>query len=249
MAETPRSNAKRKQDKQTLSPAGLTSLVTEDGNNSIIVSDSPPESQELKRRQRRSETKEANETGNALKEGQVTGQVTGNIMAAVVNKADSRGDEPELQPTPFISELSKKPTPEKAVGGQTGAAAAQDPVDGRAMTVGGSKHETGNGDTQPSGEPIKPRRGRPRKMGFSVDPILKPGSDDMMSVLLGITQDNVTLKTDILSNLDAKMSNFKEGLARELEPLKSSVKQQESEIEGIQKACEKQQAYMQTLDT
>ena len=46
-----------------------------------------------------------------------------------------------------------------------------------------------------------------------MDPVLKPGSEDMTSVLLGIRQDNITLKTDILSNLDVKMLKFKEGLA------------------------------------
>ena len=56
-----------------------------------------------------------------------------------------------------------------------------------------------------------------------MDPVLKSGSDDMMSVLLGIRQDNVTLKSDILSTLDIKMSQFIEGLAQELDLLKENV--------------------------
>ena len=52
----------------------------------------------------------------------------------------------------------------------------------------------------------------------------------MMSVLLGIKQDNVTLKSDILSTLDIKMSQFKEGLAQELDPLKENVNQQKVEL-------------------
>ena len=63
-----------------------------------------------------------------------------------------------------------------------------------------------------------------------MDPVLKPGSDNMMSVLLGIRQDNVTLKSDILSTLDIKMSQFKKGLAQELDPLKENVNQQKVEL-------------------
>ena len=85
------------------------------------------------------------------------------------------------------------------------------------------KGDNGVADEQPSIEPTKLRRGRPRKRGFSVDPVIKPGSDDKMSVLLGIRQDNVALKTDILSNLDVKMSQFKEGLTWELEPIRENL--------------------------
>ena len=87
--------------------------------------------------------------------------------------------------------------------------------------------------------PAKPRRGHPRKRGFSVDPVFKPGSDDMVTVLLGIREDNAALKTDILSNLDVKISQFKEGLAKELEPINEKVTQHQSAIEAVQKSCQK----------
>ena len=55
-------------------------------------------------------------------------------------------------------------------------------------------------------------RGRPRRRGLSVDPKPITGSDEMMSVLLGIRQDNATLKSDIVKTLDSKMSEFKSEL-------------------------------------
>ena len=69
MADTPRASTKHKQQKQTLSPAGLTPLVTEDGDSSIIVSDSWPESQEMKQHQKKSENNNVGETGNDPRQG------------------------------------------------------------------------------------------------------------------------------------------------------------------------------------
>ena len=109
-------------------------------------------------------------------------------------------------------------------------------VAARGNLVEGGRGEAEAANTPPDAGALKPRRGRPRKWGFSMDPVLKPGSDDMISVLLGIRPDNVTLKSDILSTLDIKMSQFKEGLAQELDPLKENVNQQKVELEQVQRS-------------
>ena len=75
---------KRKQQKQTLTPAGATPLVGKGGNDSIMVSDSPPESQEINRRQNKLEM---DLNGEAAGCDPVGGQVVPN-MAPNQNKTN-----------------------------------------------------------------------------------------------------------------------------------------------------------------
>ena len=247
MTETPKTGTKRKQNKQTLPPAGLTPLVTSDGDNSIIVSDSPPESQELKRRQRKSENADNKDTGNDPKRHDPK-------MAADVNKPT--GAKPSSSTVLNNGEQPKATLPpENAAGTTTLPATSEDPGERPAvaqpaeMAVAAAKGVSAAsvGSDQRNAESTKPRRGRPRKRGFSMDPSIRTGSDDMMSILMGIRQDNVTLKTDILSNLDVKMSQSKEGLAKKIEPIEETLVQHKGEIESVQKAQQSQKLEIRDL--
>ena len=248
MADTPRSGPKRKQQKQTLSPAGLTPLVTEEGNDSIIVSDSPPESQELKRRQRKAENALKNEkAGNDLDKG----QVAGSSMAADVNKQPGelkevveREQQGETEQTVTISEVK-----EREKGDQT---PNELPIGlPRGHLVEKTAEQTASSTVEEllGKVPTRAKRGRPRKRGLSVDPILRQGSDDMMTVLLGIRQDNAMLKTDILTNIDCKMSQFKVELAKDLGGLNEQVREQGAKLESIQRSQEVDRQDIKEMDS
>ena len=97
--------------------------------------------------------------------------------------------------------------------------------------------------------PIRAKRGRPRKRGLSMDPSLKQGSDDMMTVLLGIRQDNAVLKTDILSNIDTKMAQFKVELSKDLGGLSEQVKNHNKKLESIQEIQKADRLEIRELDS
>ena len=71
----------------------------------------------------------------------------------------------------------------------------------------------------------------------------------MMTVLLGIRQDNAILKTDILSTLDSKMSHYKEELTKDLVNLSEAVSQHSGQIDSIQKTQKASKLEVQELDS
>ena len=189
MADTPRGGIKRKQQKQTLSPAGATPLVGKDGNDSIKVSDSPPESQEIKRRQKKLEM---DLNGEAAGCDPVKGQVVPN-MAPDQNKAikgitGSRSS----TPTPPTTETGQIP-PE----GDNKKGPSIPHVDkGKHCTKQVLEEIMQKSVEEILGtEPSKLKRRQPR---LSTDPSTKPRMDDMMTVLLAIRQDNAVLKQDLV---------------------------------------------------
>ena len=206
MAETPRSGLKRKQHKQVLSPAGATPLISEDGNDSILLSDSPPESQDIKRRQKKAEDNLKNastgndpETGHARIDNMAAATTKTNPIESGATATATDGQETSLP-------LSNMET-EGGINANVQVPQMKSVVDD--ITKNTVVELLGK-------EPSKPRRGRPRRRGLSVDPSTKTGSDDMMTVLLGIRQDNAVLKSDIVKTLDSKMTEFKVKLEKDL---------------------------------
>ena len=242
MADTPKGGRKRKQQKQTLSPAGATPLVDKEGNDSIIISDSPPESQDIKRRQKKLENdieKEAagndpaggqTETNMAADQNKTPGEGVGNDQAA--NNIPTTSTMPQI-PSLGVNETSDAP---QAVRGRQETKKVMDDITKKSV-----EEILGT-------EPSKPKRGRPRRRGLSVDPGTKPSQDDLMNVLLGIRQDNAVLKQDLVQTLDVKMSEFKQELSRDLVGINEKVNQQSTSIEGIRVAINADRGELKDLD-
>ena len=77
---------------------------------------------------------------------------------------------------------------------------------------------------------------------------MKPGTNDMMTVLLGIRQDNAVLKQDLLKTLDSKMSQFKQELDRDLGVIHERVVQHNVDIVEIRKSCQADRVEFRELD-
>ena len=242
MADTPKGGTKRKQQKQTLSSAGATPLVDKDGNDSIIVSDSPPESQEVKRRQKQLELDLDREAAGCDPTG---GQVSSN-MAPNQNKLANVGN---------VNDQNGVTTPDVTSSDQTSVAGGGESTSVPPKVKGGRGTKqvvediTKNAVEELLGtEPSRPKRGRPRRRGLSVDPGTKPGPDDMMTVLLGIRQDNAVLKQDLVKTLDTKMSQFKYELDRDMGKINEQVTQHSISIEGISTSLRADKEELKDLD-
>ena len=242
MADTPKGGMKRKQHKQTLSPAGATPLVDKDGNDSIIVSDSPPESQDIKRRQKKPENDLVKDAAGCDPEG---GQAKTN-MAPNQNKVESERTVDDQ--TTETTQSSMKEIQQSMKGGEETSNTS--PV----VSRGRHTKQVVDDITKKSAveilglEPTKPKRGRPRRRELSVDPGTNPGPGDMMNVLLGIRQDNAVLKQDLVQTLESKMSEFKSGLDKDLGILSDKVTQNEDSIEGIRMSIKTDKEDIKDLD-
>ena len=224
MAETPTTRAKKRAMDETPPKVGELYKILSPGGT--VTLGSPQEDQDQKKRVTADEKPEEN-TNKTLPTRQLSATPQGQGQVIQTNMAD---DSEKNKPTGTDEKPNAVPSGPEANEGDEIVCYPAENTDGQVPKRGRAPA----------------RRGRPRKRALSLEPIVD--RTDLMSAILGIcgdighiTENQETLKGEMIKSLDSKIDELKQNICGEVTETKKPVETNEIHIDKLRTSQDRQQ--------